>query len=164
MHRHAMKNRHETACRRLACLGDGSRFRLMLALLEARRCVSELAMEVGLSQSCTTRHLQALGREGLVSRERDGRRVCYRASLEEPEVASLLALAMGGVVAGKPSAAGRDRAAPSRSRRASEAGTGAAHAHPAEDSPPAPAEAPPASQEEPVRPALRPGDLEDYLL
>ncbi len=62
----------------LACLSDPSRFSLVTRLAEGPRCVTELAHLVGLSQSCTTRHLQALLREGIVSGERQGKRVVYR--------------------------------------------------------------------------------------
>jgi len=77
----------------LQCLGDESRFRVMTELVRGDRCVTELATLVGLSQSCTTRHLQVLDRVGLVSSRRLGKRVvfCVR---DEPRVVSLLAWAL----------------------------------------------------------------------
>ena len=57
--------------------------------------MSELAARVGLSQSCTTRHLQALERVGIVRSERAGKRVITRISTE-PRVAALLAWALPG--------------------------------------------------------------------
>jgi DNA-binding transcriptional ArsR family regulator len=89
----------------LACLGVASRFRLVRALAGADRCVGELAAAVGLSQSCTTRHLQALERLGLVKGRREGRRVRFRLSVEAPGLGGLLGLALsedgrGGRVAG----------------------------------------------------------------
>ena len=77
----------------LQCLGDGSRFRVMTELVRGDRCVTELAVLVGLSQSCTTRHLQVLERSGLVSSRRSGKRVvfCVR---EDPRVVALLAWAL----------------------------------------------------------------------
>jgi DNA-binding transcriptional ArsR family regulator len=80
--------------RLLACLGDPSRFRLVVALRSGERCVSELALSVGLSQSCTTRHLQALQREGLVSGARSGKRVVFSLRMEEPGVEMLIAWAL----------------------------------------------------------------------
>jgi len=74
---------------RLACLGPISRFRLALELLAGGRCVSELAVAVGLSQSCTTRHLQCMQRAGLVSRRRAGKRVVFALA---PEATGLLVL------------------------------------------------------------------------
>jgi DNA-binding Lrp family transcriptional regulator len=68
----------------LACLGDSSRFRLVLSILEHERCVSELAGDVGLSQSCTTRHLQYLEREGIV--------VGVRAQVARPVVPNMDAI------------------------------------------------------------------------
>jgi hypothetical protein len=64
------------------------------ALAEAERCVGELAVAVGLSQSCTTRHLQALERLGLVEGRREGKRVCFRLRGEAPGVGELLGWAL----------------------------------------------------------------------
>jgi DNA-binding transcriptional ArsR family regulator len=80
----------------LACLGEASRFRLVKALAEADRCVGELAEAVGLSQSCTTRHLQALERVGLVRGCREGRRVRFRLRAEVPGLSELLGWALSG--------------------------------------------------------------------
>jgi DNA-binding transcriptional ArsR family regulator len=81
----------------LACLGVSSRFRLVKALAVADRCVGELADEVGLSQSCTTRHLQALERVGLVKGRREGRRVRFRLRAEAPGLGEFLSWALPGV-------------------------------------------------------------------
>jgi len=84
---------------RLACLSDASRFRLVLNLLESEGCVSDLARRVGLSQSCTTRHLQALQGVGLVKGVRDGKRVVFRAQQEARDMVSLLGASIeGGLV------------------------------------------------------------------
>jgi len=61
----------------LACLSDPSRFSMVTTLTGGPRCVTELAGLVGLSQSCTTRHLQALLREGIVTGRREGKKVVY---------------------------------------------------------------------------------------
>ncbi len=61
----------------LACLSEPSRFQLVTTLSAGPRCVTELAGLIGLSQSCTTRHLQALLRESIVVAERRGKRVVY---------------------------------------------------------------------------------------
>ncbi|MBI1798377.1 MAG: metalloregulator ArsR/SmtB family transcription factor [Candidatus Eisenbacteria bacterium] len=74
----------------LACLGDASRYELVLRLLDGERCVSDLARAVGLSQSCTTRHLQTLSRNGLVHGTRQGKRVLFKLCLERPAVGDLL--------------------------------------------------------------------------
>ena len=77
----------------LACLGDESRFRVVSELVRGERCVTDLAGLVGLSQSCTTRHLQALERVGIVTSMRAGKRVLFRVS-EEPRVVALIAWAL----------------------------------------------------------------------
>lgn len=74
----------------MACLADESRFRIVLALSATEQCVSDLARRVGLSQSCTTRHLQALSRRGLVNGSRRGRQVVYALVVGAPEIRILL--------------------------------------------------------------------------
>jgi DNA-binding transcriptional ArsR family regulator len=74
-----MQRDHARLHRSLAVLGPPRRFQLMLLLLSGiERSVSQLARAVRLSQSCTTRHLQALARAGLVKGTRDGKRVVFR--------------------------------------------------------------------------------------
>jgi DNA-binding transcriptional ArsR family regulator len=75
---------------RMACLADESRFRIVLSLAAAEQCVSELARNVGLSQSCTTRHLQALARRGLVRGDRRGRQVVFALQFDAPEIRVVL--------------------------------------------------------------------------
>jgi DNA-binding transcriptional ArsR family regulator len=89
MHADAMDS-SQVFQRRLACLGVPSRFRIVQRLAEARLCVSELAGNVSLSQSCTTRHLQALTAAGLVRPERAGKRVLYVLREDDADVARLL--------------------------------------------------------------------------
>ncbi len=78
----------------MACLGEESRFRLVQALIGGARCVTDLAAAVGLSQSCTTRHLQALERRRVVSGTREGKRVLYRIREDDPGLLPLLGWAL----------------------------------------------------------------------
>jgi DNA-binding transcriptional ArsR family regulator len=91
MHCDAMDAREANSRDILACLGHPSRFRLVLSLLEGERCVTELAGQVGLSQSCTTRHLQYLEREGLARGVRQGKRVVFQLRSDRARVRDLLA-------------------------------------------------------------------------
>jgi DNA-binding transcriptional ArsR family regulator len=177
------------ARRVLACLGVASRFRLVKTLAEAERCVGELAEAVGLSQSCTTRHLQELERVGIVRGHREGRRVRFRLCAEAPGLGGLLGWALRGVNLGSPSmAAGPPRLdpghAPAESRAERAAGRdlrrGKSPRRPLpEQGPGQLAEEPPGRPGDPLEDggeehqgqvvatpvaALRPGDLEDYLL
>ena len=138
--------------RLMSCLGDPSRYQLVSQLVRGERCVSDLARQVGLSQSCTTRHLQALQREQIVRRERAGKRVLFRLCLDEPQVGDLLAWAMA-ARAGKQGGRRTPRPVPARPLAP------AAH----HNRPPAP---PADSDPDPVSPPPRPPrqDLEDYLL
>lgn len=94
MHDSAMQSLDTPARRLLACLGDPSRFRVAVTLYGGECCVGDLAVRIGLSQSCTTRHLQVLEREGLVRGVRSGKRVFYRLRLEEPSVRGLIQWAL----------------------------------------------------------------------
>ncbi len=170
----------------MACLGDPSRFRLVSVLASADCCVGELARLVGLSQSCTTRHLQALERMALVERRREGRQVRFRLRLEAPNVGPLLGWLLTpstGVPAttpmtpewddrGQPPAdqgAGatargsrREEASPPEGVRRGAYGSAAGvRGKPATGEPPA-EEA--LSEDEAQRPSVRREQLDDYLL
>jgi DNA-binding transcriptional ArsR family regulator len=105
--------------RQLAAIGHVSRFRIVLALCERERHVSDLAEALGLSQSCTTRHLQVLEGAQVIHTRRSGKRVLAALALEVPEVAQVVAWlrAAGGVGAYPASGASTiAAAAPSASR------------------------------------------------
>lgn len=127
MHADAMDS-SQVFQRRLACLGDPSRFRIVQRLAEARLCVSELAGNVRLSQSCTTRHLQALTAAGLVRPERAGKRVLYVLREDDADVATLVEWVRGAATPaptrnnGRPPATRRLTRAPAGVRRPDEAG------------------------------------------
>src|SRR5258706_12941921 len=95
MHAGAMKgpDRSDNRIPRLvSCLADPSRYRMLSLLLEGDYCVSELAGRVGLSQSCTTRHLQILQRAGVLTRTRAGKRVMFRLREGDAELSRLIEL------------------------------------------------------------------------
>jgi len=147
--------------RAISCLGHRSRFSMVERLARGGCCVTELAGEVALSQSCTTRHLQVLERAGLVVGTREGKRVVYRLRRDASELDGLLGWALGiepPVSNGRNGSRGADAG---RSRRRV---SGPAEARRAEAAPPeaplAAAEAePPASQPAPIA-----GEMEDWLL
>jgi DNA-binding transcriptional ArsR family regulator len=167
----------------LACLGVASRFRLVRELAGADRCVGELAVAVGLSQSCTTRHLQALERLGLVEGRREGRRVRFRLSAETSGLGGLIGLALAGGDGREAPDAGsdlrRDGATPSPSGVQAAPNPGRARARPlvvpgpserivAVPVPGASRQGEAGSDGTPKDPDSRPAptwdDLEDYLL
>ncbi|MEY4071793.1 MAG: hypothetical protein RL721_2407, partial [Candidatus Eisenbacteria bacterium] len=87
-----MTYRHARAQDLLAALAPPKRFELVALLARGRDLsVSGLALEVGLSQSCTTRHLQALERAGLVRGVRDGKRVVFHLRPSDPTANRVLA-------------------------------------------------------------------------
>ena len=125
MHRHAMHVRPDRLRGALATLAAPRRFDLLVLMLSGEdRSVSQLAEAVGLSQSCTTRHLQALARAGLVKGVRDGKRVVFRIAPRDAEARTVLASVSGGAAA--PSIAHepahrRPRRSPPRDARNSDA-------------------------------------------
>ncbi len=149
---------------RLACLGPLSRFRLAVQLLAGERCVTDLAAAVQLSQSCTTRHLQAMTRDGLVQGTRAGKKVMFRLQDETSGLLALISTMMGETPAGAAAAAPSEAVARSRTRNAmtpvrrtpeESERERVRRSTPESDTPSAPAVA--------YRP-VRSGDLEDFLL
>src|SRR5262245_65890525 len=97
MHGHAMHKRPAQLHEAIAVLAPPRRFELLLLMLAgADRSVSQLAKAVGLSQSCTTRHLQALARAGLVKGTRDGKRVVFRLAPRDDAARAVIASVSGG--------------------------------------------------------------------
>ncbi len=178
MHARAMNDVPERARGMFACLGDASRFRIVATLAAGERCVSELAREVALSQSCTTRHLQTLKRSGLVSGERRGKRVVFRLLADDPQVDGLLRwMGRSRPVAPGARPARRPAKAAPPALRPPAAGVPTAHRlhaplpdpaprDPAPTNPggPAPEAASTLEDPESARPLARRGDLEDFLL
>jgi len=170
MHSRAMVHSQPRVRRLMSCLGDPSRFELVRRLLRGERCVSDLAQDIGLSQSCTTRHLQVLQREQMVLSERNGKRVMFRLCLDEPQVGALLSWAMS-ARAGARGASPR-RGVPRRlAATPPDAGRHVISRAPASASRPAQMPGPvsettPSQAPEPEPPPLRPvrSDIEDYLL
>lgn len=68
----------DEAVRLFRALGNASRIRLLLALMEQPQSVSDLAVTVGLTQPLTSQYLRVLADRGLVSSTRQGRAVIYQ--------------------------------------------------------------------------------------
>lgn len=162
----------------LSVLAPPRRFELVVLLLDGvDRSVSRLAQEVGLSQSCTTRHLQALERAGLVRGTRDGKRVVFRV-LPSDTVARAVLTALQGGTGSVPAVPSRE--AQGRSRRPERTPRGARPVappvapppvvRPSVDPPTAPVESPsesPVSSESGISSAAavrRRSEIEDFLL
>jgi len=78
----------ERQLRLLKCLGDETRFKILLTLKSGERCVCEIVKELGKEQSLISHHLRALRGCGLVKSERNGRKIKYK--LADPFIAELL--------------------------------------------------------------------------
>jgi DNA-binding transcriptional ArsR family regulator len=162
----------------LAAVGEPSRFQIVLELARREQHVSELAGGIGLSQSCTTRHLQALERAGAVRTRRFGKRVVASLALQAIEVARLLQWLRAGMeqdAYAEPGRTGGTEArpqlpqdAPPRQARRSQGDArtpgiapSKVRAHAGADASVTPR---PAGPEAPRSPRQRPPDLEDFLL
>jgi len=77
----------ELVAARFRALGEASRLKLIQALQNGEKNVSELMKTTGLSQANASRHLNTLTNTGILSRRKDGLKVIY--SIADPEILSL---------------------------------------------------------------------------
>lgn len=61
----------------LAALSNPARLRMVVSLADGEKCVCDMAAEVGLDMSTTSRHLVQLRQAGLLTDERRGNMVFY---------------------------------------------------------------------------------------
>jgi ArsR family transcriptional regulator, lead/cadmium/zinc/bismuth-responsive transcriptional repressor len=69
-------------------LGDLTRIRMIMALLDGEMCVCDLAAFLGLTESAISHQLRLLREKALVNKRRDGQVLYY--SLEDDHVSDLL--------------------------------------------------------------------------
>jgi DNA-binding transcriptional ArsR family regulator len=74
--------RFEAATATFKLLADGTRLRIVWALLHGEHAVSELADHVGVAVPAVSQHLAKLRLAGLVTTRRDGTRIHYSAADE----------------------------------------------------------------------------------
>lgn len=90
-----MKDHQRRVQELLLVLADRSRFHMLCVLAERPVHVSELGRAVGLSQSCATRHVQALTSAGAVECRRDGKRVMVQVRTDDDVVRTLVSWMTG---------------------------------------------------------------------
>jgi ArsR family transcriptional regulator len=78
---------------RFRVLGEPTRLRLLHALRQGERTVTELVEEIGTTQANVSKHLQVLHSAGFVQRRREGTAVVY--ALADPTVFQLCDLVCG---------------------------------------------------------------------
>lgn len=78
----------EEAAALLALLANPNRLKILCALIEGERYVTELVGMVGLSQSALSQHLARLREAGVVSVRRSAQTIYY--SIADPRAARLL--------------------------------------------------------------------------
>ena len=74
-------------------LGDPSRLKIVLALLEAEHCVCDIAVICGQTDSAVSHQLRLLRTQGIVKNRRDGKIVYY--TLTDSDAADLVRAAIG---------------------------------------------------------------------
>ena len=78
---------------KFSALGDSTRFRLFQRLLKDDGiCVSELASEVKISNAGVSQQLKVMEQAGIITRQREGQKICYRIDQSDPENKKLLNL------------------------------------------------------------------------
>ncbi|MCK4512755.1 winged helix-turn-helix transcriptional regulator [bacterium] len=66
-------------------LGDATRLRVLFAILDARKNVSQIVAELELAQPQVSYHLRRLKDAGLAVEEKDGRWVWYQVDWDSPD-------------------------------------------------------------------------------
>ncbi len=61
-----------------AILAEPARLKIMHAICETERTVSQIVADTGIAQTNVSRHLAVMHRQGAVVRRRDGKQVYYR--------------------------------------------------------------------------------------
>jgi ArsR family transcriptional regulator, lead/cadmium/zinc/bismuth-responsive transcriptional repressor len=76
-------------------LGDITRIRMIMALLDGEMCVCDLAAFLGLSESAVSHQLRFLREQALVKKRREGQVLYY--TLDDDHVSDLLRVGLGHV-------------------------------------------------------------------
>ncbi len=70
--------------KKLKTVGDPNRLRILCLIFSGQKmCVSEIAKELKMSVAIVSHHLQALAKENLLLRSREGKNICYLLSKNE---------------------------------------------------------------------------------
>lgn len=78
---------------KFSALGDATRYTLFQHLLKDDGiCVSELANEVQISNAGVSQQLKIMEQAGIITRQREGQKICYRINRSNPENKKLLDL------------------------------------------------------------------------
>lgn len=79
--------------------GDPTRIRILYAMLDAERCVNDIAGLLGMSQSSVSHQLRILKTAKLVKSRREGKSIFY--SLDDEHVRSILSMGMDHIMEGE---------------------------------------------------------------
>jgi|SRR5690606_25114295 len=88
-----LNSQEERLVNAMNALGDTSRFKIFLLLLAGKElCVSEIADRIDISTPAVSQHFRIFELVGLVDKQRNGQKVCYKLKADDPIVNKLIAL------------------------------------------------------------------------
>lgn len=70
----------ESVARYFSVLGEPTRLRILHALCQEEKCVTDIIHATGLAQANASRHLGLMYQAGMLSRRRDGTQIFYKVS------------------------------------------------------------------------------------
>ncbi|CAN5644536.1 hypothetical protein BH23PAT1_BH23PAT1_2690 [soil metagenome] len=80
-----LSDREERLIFAMQLLGDKTRYRIFKLMLAGQElCVSQIAAQLDISSSAVSQHFRHFEQTGMVSKQRDGQRICY--SLREDDL------------------------------------------------------------------------------
>ena len=93
MHTKSKQLHDEQLLQAMQLLGDETRYRMFKILLGGQSpCVSEISNMLGISVSAVSQQFKLFELSGVVKRNRQGQKICYSLSLDDPAIASLAEL------------------------------------------------------------------------
>ncbi len=75
-----LKHAFDTVASYFSVLSEPTRLRIMHAICEEEKTVSQIVAELGATQTNISRHLNLMHRSGVLTRRKDGNQVRYRAA------------------------------------------------------------------------------------
>lgn len=68
----------ESLSKKLQIASDKTRLRILCYIFDTKKaCVSDIAKDLNMSVAIISHHLQALSKEGLLDKDREGKMICY---------------------------------------------------------------------------------------
>ena len=93
MHQSNLKTHDTQLVKAMQLLSDETRYKMFKILLGGEApCVSEISSMLGISVSAVSQQFRMFELSGIVKRNRNGQKICYSLSLDDPAIVSLAQL------------------------------------------------------------------------